>query len=97
MKTKEFHFRLSGGELERLKKAGRGSKSLTAFVLSAANDRIRYRRVLDEMRHYDRTFKKSVVLKVFSTALREAAARLRQTAEGGGRRTEGVGQRAEGR
>lgn len=80
MKTKEFHFRLSGGELARIQKAAGGCTSTAAFLLSCANDRIRYRKIMNEIKRYDRMFKRSVVMKVFATAIMEAAERLKADA-----------------
>ena len=82
MKTKEFHFRLSGGELKRIQKAAGGYKSTAAFLLSSANERIRYRKVIVELKRYDRMFKKAVVMRVFDAALKEAAEKLKVESEG---------------
>lgn len=81
MKTKEFHFRLSGGDLKRIQKAAGGCTSTAAFLLSCANDRIRYRKIMDEIKRYDRMLKKSVVLRVFDLAIQEAAERIGKTLE----------------
>lgn len=77
MKTKTVSLRIDADEDRRWRKAAREHKNLSAFFISAARDRIRYRKIMDEIKRYDRMFKRSVVMKVFETAIVEAAERLK--------------------
>jgi len=62
MKTKEFHFRLSGGELKRIQKAAVGYKSTAAFLLLVVRDHSRYGKVIDQAAQLERLgLKKSAV------------------------------------
>ena len=76
-KTTRLFVRVSDKEKRQFGKAAREYKNLSAFLLSSARDRIRYRKIMDEIKRYDRMFKKSVVMRVFEVAITDAAERLK--------------------
>lgn len=53
-KTTRLFVRVGEDDKQSFRKASRGSKNLSAFLLSAAQEKIRYRRLLDQIREYER-------------------------------------------
>jgi uncharacterized protein (DUF1778 family) len=57
MKSKFFLMRISADEKKQIEKAARNSKSVAAFLLSAAQTVIRYRREIEQIKTIDRECK----------------------------------------